>query len=136
MRHHLSYLLLSTFLITTGCWSSEATTNPLATDNTEYMTVLFSNEESILEEASFYDALLEMQRLFPEHHFPFQIVYASERNVIRYFNVSTYPTLMVLSGDDVHLVIEGTHSKEEIINLLTTTLKMNEPELSYHHIKH
>ncbi|OLO40727.1 hypothetical protein BTR23_04435 [Alkalihalophilus pseudofirmus] len=132
MRQHISYLLLTTFLFTSGCWSSAATTNPLATDNTEYMTVLFSNEESLLEEASFYDALLEMQRLFPDKHFPFQIVYASERNVIRYFNVNTYPTLMVLSGDDIHLVIEGKHSKEDIIDMLTSTLEMKDKEVSFH----
>lgn len=122
MKQPLTYLILISFLFTTGCWSKQVSNNPLAKENTEQMTVLFSDENSIYEEASFYDALLEMQRLYPEYQFPFQIVYASDRDVIRYFNITTYPTMIVFNGDEIELRIEGVHAKDDIIKKLTEVL--------------
>ena len=119
IKNVLSYLvlLISLLIATTGCASGEASnTNPLSIAHTEPMIILFSDENSIYEEAHFYDALLEIQRIYPNENFPFQFLYSSDKEATEFFNIDTYPTLIVLDPEDnVILRLDGTYLKDEII---------------------
>ncbi|WP_078554963.1 hypothetical protein [Bacillus alkalicellulosilyticus] len=116
MKHSISYMLLLTFLfIQTGCWSSEAAiTNPYELEDEEYITLLFSNDSSLNYESSFYDALLELRKQYPEHEIPFDIINSENRDIIRYYNITEYPTLIILEGSSIVLRIEGKRDKEVI----------------------
>jgi len=91
------------------------------------MTVLFSNEQSLRDEAEYYDALLELQHTHPDESLPFQIIYSSDKEMIKFFQIEQYPTLVVLYEDEIKLRIEGMHKKEEIIKQLEDTLQIQTP---------
>lgn len=127
LKQKLLWLMLSPLLFTSACWASNASSNPLATSHEQMMTVLFSNEQSLRDEAEYYDALLELQHTHPDESLPFQIIYSSDKEMIKFFQIEQYPTLVVLYGDEIKLRIEGMHKKEEIIKQLEDTLQIQTP---------
>ncbi|WP_026674448.1 hypothetical protein [Alkalihalobacterium bogoriense] len=121
MKQQLSYLILTSFLLTSGCWATEAVTNyPFENEEEQMITVLFSNNHTIQNESSFYDALLEFQQLYPDYDLPLTIVYEDERDIIQYFEITEFPTLLVIDGQTVELRIEGHHGKDDILNKLNS----------------
>lgn len=131
LKQKLVWLMLSPLLFTSACWASNVDSNPLATDREQMMTVLFSNEHSLRDEADYYDALLELQHAYPDESLPLQIIYSNDREKIKFFEIEQYPTLVVLYGNEIKLRIEGLHKKEEIIHQLEATLNIQVPN----HIK-
>lgn len=80
------------------------------------MIVLFSDEKSINKEANYYDALLEIQKNYPDESFPFQFVYSNNKEAVKYFNITTFPTLLILNPDETVLLrLENSYLKDEII---------------------
>lgn len=123
MKRHLSFLLFTSILYTSGCWSSTiAEEHPLHKDVEEPIIVLFSDEHSLREESSFYDALLELQQIYPDVSVPLKIVYGDERGIIRHYDIMKYPTMLILNQGGIKLRIEGSHPKEDIVYLLKQTL--------------
>ena len=127
LKQKLLWLMLPPLLFTSACWSSNISNNPLATNHDQMMTVLFSNEQSLRDEAEYYDALLELQHAYPDESLPFQIIYSSDKEKVKFFNIEQYPTLVVLYDNDVKLRIEGFHQKEDIIRKLENTLQIQSP---------
>ncbi len=129
MKQHLSFLILSSIIFTTGCWSSEASNqNPLGTDEAS-LVVLFSDESSLHKEGEFYDALLDVRNSYPDKVFPLKIVNQTDRALIRHYEIIEYPTMLVVNRDGVTLRAEGAHQKEEIVSLLKEAFNIEEGTL-------
>lgn len=123
------FFLLFLFLLLTCCsFSNASNKNPIKTSQTEPMIVLFSDENSIDKEADYYDALLEIQKLYPDDSLPFQFVYSNNKEAIKYFNITTFPTLIVINPDETILLrLENSYLKEEIVHeILNVSTKRKE----------
>ncbi len=90
---------------------------PLKQSSAETMTILFSDSSSMQDENSYYDALLELQQQ-SNHVPPFIIIEKTEREKVKYYNISHYPTMLVVTDNDIALRMEGPHTKEEILSHL------------------
>ena len=122
MKRQLSYFVFSSFLLT-GCWDvNSAVQQPILTNEDENVVVLFSDDHSLQEESSFYDALLEVQQSHPQYAIPLRIIGEQERSIIRHYNINQYPTLLIINTEGINLRIEGSHPKEEIVTLLKQAL--------------
>ncbi|GAF63915.1 hypothetical protein [Alkalihalobacillus trypoxylicola] len=92
-----------------------------ATD--EQITVLFSDSKQIKKEDNYYEAFLELQGDNPDTVEPFIIIDKEDRKYIRYFNVDTFPTMIVLEGDYEQLRLEGPLSKDKILHSLKEVIQ-------------
>jgi hypothetical protein len=108
-------MILSSILLLNSCLSATSSLeNPLQ-QTEEPITVLFSDSSTIQDEKTYYDALLELKQNYPNDMPSFFIIDATERDAIRYFNIEQFPTMLVLTGDQENLRMEGIISKDEIL---------------------
>jgi hypothetical protein len=108
-------MILSSILLLNSCLSATSSLeNPLQ-QTEEPITVLFSDSSTIQDEKTYYDALLELQQNYPNDMPSFFIIDATERDAIRYFNIEQFPTMLVLTGDQENLRMEGIIPKDEIL---------------------
>lgn len=123
-KYTLLFLLFFLILLT-SCQSSSATNkNPLKTSDTSPMIILFSDENSIDKEANYYDALLEIQKNYRNESLPFQFVYSNNKEAVEYFQITSFPTLIILDTDETILLrLEKSHTKEEIVKKILAVSK-------------
>lgn len=137
MKKNIAFFLFSSILILVSCHSKEAVESNadptmyynLQSNNT--ITFLFSNDERIKEESSYYDALLEFKRQHPDHIQ--SINFVTERDdadLARLYEVDTYPTLLVIYDQNVKVRIEGFKESFEIYDILEVNLVSIEEEAS------
>ncbi|WP_332693799.1 hypothetical protein [Halalkalibacter lacteus] len=116
MDKYIELMILSSILLLNSCFSAaSAIENPLQQHTEETITVLFSDSSTIQDEKTYYDALLELKENYPSKMPDFLIIDANERDAIRYFNIEQFPTMLVLTGDQENLRMEGTLPKDEIL---------------------
>ncbi|MBU8906751.1 thioredoxin domain-containing protein [Desertibacillus haloalkaliphilus] len=126
MKRHLSYFILTSLIVTSGCWSSNADADhDILPSDGEKMTVLFSNENSLQDESNFYDAILEIQQREPSIS-SVKIVYATDRSLVQQYEISEYPTLLVFYGGEICVRMEGAHPKREIIETLEQAYQLTD----------
>lgn len=88
------------------------------------MIILFSDENSIDKEANYYDALLEIQKNYRNESLPFQFVYSNNKEAVEYFQITSFPTLIILDTDETILLrLEKSHTKEEIVKKILAVSK-------------
>lgn len=121
-------VLLFLFLISTSCVSSNSVDkNPIAKSPDQPMIVLFSDENSLYKEANYYDALLELQNLYADKKIPFQFVFSHNKEAVEYFNITTFPTLIIIDTDDTILLrMENSYLKEEIVAKILNVIENKE----------
>lgn len=116
MNKYIRMMMISSFFLLNACVSSASTLeNPLQQHTEETITVLFSDSSTLQDESSYYDALLELQRTYSTDTPSFLIIDATERDIIRYYNIEQFPTMLVVTGEKENLRMEGTFSKDEIL---------------------
>jgi hypothetical protein len=119
-------LLFAPIFMLSSCVSSaqsdEATPPAYTAESTT--TILFSDAKAFDEEHSYYDALLELQTKHPDKLPSFQIIDADDKDRIKQFEVETFPTMLILTGEDIHLRMEGPQAKDDILNKLNHTFQI------------
>ncbi|GAE29913.1 hypothetical protein JCM9152_1300 [Halalkalibacter hemicellulosilyticusJCM 9152] len=70
------------------------------------------------DEHTYYDAFLTLQQHFEDEMLSFIIVDLNERDVIKYFEINEFPTMIVVTGENEHLRMEGVLTEEEILQEL------------------
>lgn len=115
----LKLLLCLTFLLTisVACESiDDQELSKLNLDKKGDYLLFFSNEDYIELEESYYDALIELKKEFPKRITDVYIIQASKKHEkIKMYNVTTYPTLIVVKDGKVITKLEGKNSKKDII---------------------
>ncbi len=93
-------------------------------DSEGYTLLFFSDEEKIKLENNYYDVLLDLRKKFPNEMADVILVQSTNKNEkIKKFNVSVYPTLIVIKDGEEKTRIEGKKSKREIMNHLINAIE-------------
>jgi hypothetical protein len=77
--------------------------------------MFFSDEDNLHNESSYYDALLEIKKTYPDIVTSMKVIPSTEKVRYSSFEVNTFPTLLVIFENKIIAQIEGDLSKEEII---------------------
>lgn len=121
MRSLVIFML--SFLLLSSCHLAQNTPSSIVLNNTEKQLIFFSDEDNLHNESSYYDALLEIKKTYPEIVTSMKVIPSSEKVRYSSFDVNTFPTLLVIHENNIIAQIEGDLSKEEIIKPLVDVLK-------------
>lgn len=125
MDKYIEMMIIGSIFLLSSCFSTAASIeNPLLQHDEETITVLFSDSSNMHDEKTYYDALLELKQNYPNHIPSLLIIDASDRDLIRYFNIKQFPTMLVLTGEEEDLRIEGTFTKDEILTHLVELFRL------------
>ncbi|WP_338451903.1 small peptidoglycan-associated lipoprotein [Niallia oryzisoli] len=85
-------------------------------DNNTKQIVFFSDDEALEQEVSYYDAIIELKKDYPEQMKNMKILSASEiDDYDSIFEIDQCPALLVYYRNRVIVEIEGKATVEEII---------------------
>jgi hypothetical protein len=118
----LTYLLTCSLLILFACDHSNINNSDDAPSSEPHL-LFFSDENNLHKEAKYYDALLEIKKKFPEQVSNMKVISSTNDDQLNeQFNVSTYPTLLVIKENKVVLKIAGKAEKKDIVDPVLNVL--------------
>ncbi|MEH7125514.1 small peptidoglycan-associated lipoprotein [Bacillus sp. JJ1773] len=93
-------------------------------DNNRKQIIFFSNEKDYEEEASYYDAIIELKKEFPDEIKNMKIISSDKaKRYYEAFDVQSSPTILIIHQEKVIVKIKGDTSTEQIIKPLSDALK-------------
>ncbi|WP_261133832.1 thioredoxin family protein [Bacillus sp. Marseille-Q3570] len=111
----LSIPLLSIIALLSSCqFIPEYGHLPVDLETDEINTILFSSKTNQTEEKIYYDALLELQKDYPQMLNSIRVIKKKNKQIADYYNVSKFPTVIVFDGKDEIVRLEGKKQVEEI----------------------
>lgn len=120
------FLIFSSLYLLIGCQHQSDNSDELPAfineGSDKAVSYFFSNEDQLEEEMSYYDALLDFNRNYPERLDSIKIITEQNDELIEYFNVHVYPTLLVIEEQKVTVRLEGFMNFQDIYSTLETTL--------------
>lgn len=79
--------------------------------------LFFSDEADVEREVSYYDAILEIRKTYPELVNELKVVTPKDVHSLQLrYNVEQFPALIVVNGNQIIFFIEGKKNKEQIVN--------------------
>ncbi|MFC0274663.1 hypothetical protein ACFFIX_25385 [Metabacillus herbersteinensis] len=114
MARPILFAIIMSVLVLSSCDISQVSSNGLNDGVFEEKQLLFfSDDKNIDREAVYYDALLDLQKEFPEKVDNMKVIAAKQE--YGPFEVDTYPSLLVIDEQQIIVHIEGSVlSKDEI----------------------
>jgi len=106
-----------------SCDNHKQLRSSLAFDQNTKQLIFFSDEEEYEREVSYYDALIELKRDYPEEIKDMKIFTISDSK--KYFEtvqIDHCPALIVFYNNEVIVVIEGKATVEEIVTPVSDAL--------------
>lgn len=119
----LSFILAASFFLLTSSCTSFHDTESLHIDKEIKQVVFFSDEEDYKQEASYYDAIIELKKQFPDEIDKMMVIPANANKYYEVFEVEKSPAILVVYGDRVIARVNGTVTKDQIIEPLTAVLQ-------------
>src|SRR3954471_18652159 len=118
-------LIASTLLLIMSCDKKESI-NLWSIDQNTKQIVFFSDKEDYEQEVSYYDAIIQLKREYPEEIKNMKIFSASEmEDYTHIFQINHCPALLVYYKNQVIVEIEGTATTDDIVipvaNVLSDT---------------
>ncbi|WP_102262049.1 small peptidoglycan-associated lipoprotein [Mesobacillus jeotgali] len=120
----LSFVFVATFLFLTASCNPVNDSEQLELNKDIKQIVFFSDDENYKQEASYYDAIIELKKEYPAEFD--KIVVISAANANRYydlFKVKEFPAILVVHQDQVLANVYGNVTKDQIIEPLSAVLK-------------
>ncbi|WP_456275654.1 hypothetical protein [Bacillus sp. AK128] len=114
------FLLASSLLLLSSCQLKNSENDPTLKTLLEADALYISNEKDLMLENEYYNALIEVKRLYPDD-LQEVIVLSNEdiENIEEELLVSTYPTLLLIDSKEIIAKIEGKNEKTTIINSIS-----------------
>lgn len=120
----LSFVFVASFLFLTASCNPVNDSDDLMLSEGIKQVVFFSNEEDYKHEASYYDAIIELKKQYPSEFDNMMVIPASNANkYYGLFEVEQFPAILVVHGDDVIAIVNGTVTKDQIIEPLSAVLQ-------------
>lgn len=124
MKMKLGSIFLSMFLLTACNTVDSDAISKINLEGEGYHLLFFSDDEKIKLENNYYDVLLDLRKKFPNEMADVILVQSTNKNEkIKKFDVSVYPTLIVIKDGEEKTRIEGKKSKREIMNHLMNAME-------------
>ena len=106
-----------------SCDNHKQLRSSLAFDQNTKQLIFFSDEEEYEREVSYYDALIELKRDYPEEIKDMKIFTTSDsKKYFETFQIDRCPALIVFYNNEVIVVIEGKATVEEIVTPVSNAL--------------
>ncbi|ERN53108.1 hypothetical protein M3689_06305 [Alkalihalophilus marmarensis] len=125
----LSMLLAPIFMLSACVSSASNEDNQPFYEESNMVTLFFSDPKAIDKEHTYYDALLEFQTHHPEQLSSFYVIEAEDKDKVKQYDIETFPTMLILSGEHIHLRLEGPQRKDNIISNLTNMINTQKNQL-------
>lgn len=123
-RLTVSFIPIFLFILTSCINNEEVIADyPFLLKKDENITLLFSDEDFINAEGSYYDALLDIKKRSPKTIRSINIIHSSDRELVRHYEISEYPTLLVIHNENITIRAEGPLQKAEILLILEEVLE-------------
>ncbi|MDZ5470627.1 small peptidoglycan-associated lipoprotein [Bacillus sp. 31A1R] len=115
-------LLFSLLTITTSCSRTEEDEG-LKIDNSIKQVIFFSNESEYEFEASYYDAIIELKKEFPEEIKNMIVLTPSKgKEHFDTFKVKDCPAIIVIYNEKIVVKVDGATSSDKIIKPIAKVL--------------
>ena len=106
-----------------SCDNHKQLRSSLAFDQNTKQLIFFSDEEEYEREVSYYDALIELKRDYPEEIKDMKVFTTSDsKKYFETFQIDRCPALIVFYNNEVIVVIEGKATVEEIVTPVSNAL--------------
>ena len=121
MNNKIGLAVMSLFILS-SCQTVDQTTN-IELDGEGYHILFFSNDDSLEYEENYYDVLLDLKNNISVELENIYLIQAERQNKqLKEFNVTTYPTLIVVKDGETVVRIEGKQDKEDIKKYLNNSI--------------
>nr|WP_295973185.1 small peptidoglycan-associated lipoprotein [uncultured Bacillus sp.] len=115
-------MMVSTLFLMISCEHKEQT-NSLSFDKNSKQIVFFSNEEEYENEISYYNAIIELKKEYPEEIKNMKVLTALEmRKYYDQFKVNHCPAILVYYNNDVIVQIQGDAETKDIVTPIAKAL--------------
>ncbi len=129
IRGSVIFITLS-FFILSSCQENKPFTH-LQFPNDSKTLVFFTDEANIQNESTYYDAIIDLKRSFPNEVANLKVIpFQNEKKLYKQFNIKSTPSLLVVSDNEVVTHIDGTRQKEEIIGSIEQALSETEESIN------
>ncbi|MFD1735647.1 thioredoxin domain-containing protein [Bacillus salitolerans] len=109
-------LTVCSFLLLSSCQFENRENDPRLLSLLEADALLVSNEDTVDFENNYYDAILEIKKLYPTVLEEVVVVSHDEiKKLKNKLEIETYPTLLLISNKKVITKIQGKQEKDEIL---------------------
>jgi hypothetical protein len=86
--------------------------------------LFISNEENLTIENEYYDAILEIKKLYPgEMDEVVLLTHNHHRYIDEKFNITTYPTLLLIDKEQIITKIDGKQERQIIIEKISSYIE-------------
>jgi hypothetical protein len=119
----LSFVFVATFLFLTASCNPVNDSEKLKLDGDIKQVVFFSDDENYKQEASYYDAILELKKDYPAAFDNIVVIPAANANkYYDLFKVKQFPAILIIEQDQILATVNGKVTKEQIIEPLSAVL--------------
>ncbi|PYZ93297.1 hypothetical protein CR194_08875 [Salipaludibacillus keqinensis] len=134
MSRMLLIIFMSSCFYLTSCGSQAIVSNYpfLDTDGEEdtAVTILFSDDHDYSTENNYYDALIDVQQKHPNKLSNVNIVSQTDTELVQFYEIEQFPTLLLVDDLEVMLRIEGEKDVTSIYSKLDSTVKKQQERSS------
>ncbi|WP_075981078.1 hypothetical protein [Bacillus massilinigeriensis] len=119
----LLVLVVALFIYLSILFTDEKTTDEIVIDNNIKQILFFSKETNFDDEASYYDAIIELKKQFPNEVNNMLIISSDDaKEYLDEYDVKECPAIVVVYQNKVLTSVDGQISKEKIIKPIKNAL--------------
>jgi hypothetical protein len=116
-------IMASVLFFMVSCDNQKQIISSLSVDQNTKQLIFFSDSEEYEQEVSFYDAIIELKRDYPEEIKNMKTVTSSDpKKYFKIFQIDHCPALIVFYNNEVIVKIEGNATKEDIVAPVSNVL--------------
>ncbi|MBP2239966.1 hypothetical protein J2Z40_000519 [Cytobacillus eiseniae] len=123
MKGLLLTIIAFLFFVTSSCNQLEPNIDWMIKHNIKQL-IFFTDEKAYKQEASYYDAIIELKKEFPNEIKNMVIITAP--NAKKYFNVfdiQSCPAILLIYNEEVIVKVDGDATVNQIVNPIAKVLK-------------
>lgn len=123
MKRKPFLIMASALFFIVSCDNQKQIVSSLTIDQNTKQLLFFSNAEEYEHEVSYYDAIIELKKDYPEEIKNMKIFNSSDsKKYFRTFQIERCPALIVFYKNEEIFKIEGNAAKEEIVTPVSNAL--------------
>jgi hypothetical protein len=109
-------IMASALFFMVSCDNQKQIISSLAIEQNTKQLIFFSDSEEYEQEVSYYDAIIELKRDYPEEIKNIKIFSSSDsKKYFKTFQIDRCPALIVYYNNEIIVKIEGKSTTEEIV---------------------